>query len=283
MGSFSSKMQADGSFEPSSFARWYAVPSRSNYKATAAECNEAEQVEGAKVLVVCTDNGRLKMANGKVFKSGTHPTEMFVPLLHFKAAGFAFEFATFSGKRVVLEMWSFPKKDAAVAALYQELKPQLEKPLAIEAVNATDYAGIFIPGGHGACVNLPDSAALGNLLHQAHSSGLPTIAICHGPAALLAASKVDGKAFPYEGYRLVSFSDRTDRMSPSIGFMPGQMPWMLQKTLKAAGLHVLNTSEKGATHVDRELITGDSPGAANALGVIACPIIVAFAKAHQAR
>jgi len=78
-------------------------------------------------------------------------------------------------------------------------------------------------------------------------------------------------------YQMVSFSDKTDKTSPKIGYLPGQMTWFMQEALTKQGAQVLNNSEKGATHVDRELITGDSPAAANQLGVLAAPILVAFA------
>lgn len=224
------------------------------------------------------------MANGKVFNSGNHPAELLVPLLHFKAAGFSFEFATVSGGAVVLEMWAFPTKDAACTALHEELKPLLEKPTKLEDVDAAlaGYAGVFLPGGHGAMVNLPDSPALGKLLHAAHRLELPTIAVCHGPAALLAAGKT-GDESPYSGYKMVTFSDKTDKMTPKLGYIPGPMPWMLQEAMRKAGAHVTNTSEKGATHVDRELITGDSVDSSDAVGRIAAPLMVAaYARAAKA-
>ena len=130
-------------------------------------------------------------------------------------------------------------------------------------------------------VNLPDSVALGKLLHAAHAASLPTIARCHGPAALLAASKAGGIDFPYKGYKLVTFSDKTDKTTPKIGYIPGAMPWLMQEALNAKGMETLNSSESGATHVDRELITGDSPAAANALGKLAAPLLVAaWTKTH---
>ena len=231
----------------------------------------------ATILVVATDDGKLKMANGKTFNSGNHAAEMLVPLLHFKAAGFVFEFATVSGGPVVLEMWGFPKGDVAVVALHQELMPLLEVPKKLQDIDTSlaGYAGIYLPGGHGAMVNLPDSAELGKLLHAAHAANLPTIALCHGPAALLSASKVADAEFPYKGYKMVCFSDKSDAFSPKVGYMPGTMPWLVQAALRGQGAEVHNNSETGATQVDRELITGDSPLASNKLGLISVPILVA--------
>lgn len=267
----------DGTYEPSSFTMAMAVKATTDFKPVKFD---SLHTASAKVLVVCTDDGKFKMANGKVFNSGNHPTELLVPLLHFKAAGFTFEFATVSGGAVVLEMWAFPTKDAACTALYEELKPLMERPAKLEDMDAAlaGYAGVFLPGGHGAMVNLPDSPALGKVLHAAHKAELPTIAVCHGPAALLAAGKSSGDS-PYSGYKMVTFSDKTDQMTPKLGYIPGHMPWLLQDALRKAGAEVTNTGETGATRVDRELIPGDSVGSANAIGQLAAPLMVAaYAK-----
>ena len=172
MGCCSSRRIADGSYEPSPFAMAIAVKSTTDYKPAKFEYKRPLNASSAKVLVVCTDDGKFTMKNGKVFNSGTHPVELLLPLLHFKAAGFGFEFATVSGKPVVVEMWAFPSKDAAIKALYDELKPLMEKPTPLERVEPSlkGFAGIYLPGGHGAMVNLPDSPALGRLLHAAHKA-----------------------------------------------------------------------------------------------------------------
>ena len=54
------------------------------------------------------------------------------------------------------------------------------------------------------------------------------------------------------------------------------MPWLVQESLAAKGMKVLNKSEKGAVNVDRELITGDSPQASNKLGKLASLIMVDY-------
>ena len=52
------------------------------------------------------------------------------------------------------------------------------------------YVAVFLPGGHGAMLGLPGNADLGELLRWAHGrrGDVFTLAICHGPAALLAAA-----------------------------------------------------------------------------------------------
>ena len=47
---------------------------------------------------------------------------MFVPMLHFRDAGFKFDIATTTGKPVVLEMWAYPTKDENVKNLHDEVR-----------------------------------------------------------------------------------------------------------------------------------------------------------------
>jgi len=231
----------------------------------------------AKVLVIATDDGSLKMGNGKIFNTGNHPVEMLCPMLHLRDAGFKFDIATLSGKAAVLEMWAWPNKDKDVPEIYKQVKPDLDAPKKLEDITSLDgYAAVFLPGGHGALCSLPESKACGDILHMAHKKGLPTITICHGPGALLSTS-VGGQPFAYDGYEAVTFSDKSDISAPGFGYTPGPMPFLMQEALIKKGMKIANNSEKSATKVDRELITGDGPGAANNLGKLCAPIVLDYA------
>jgi molecular chaperone Hsp31 and glyoxalase 3 len=271
------KENADGDYNPSPFTLFMATSKKTEYK----QQEHKQKYTGSKpILVVCTDEYKMPMENGKVFSTGNHPVEMLVPMLHFRDAGFTFDIATASGGAVKLEMWAYPVKDSHVKDLHDEIKSMMEKPKKISDITSLDaYSAIFIPGGHGCMINLPKSAALGNLLHIAHEKGLPTVTLCHGPAALLATTCADGenKEFAYKGYEIMCFTDKTDAFTPKIGYLPGPMPWKCQESIEKLGIKVMNKSEKGAVHQDRELITGDSPNAANNLGKFAAPILVKYA------
>jgi len=263
----------DGTYDPSPFTLALGTSTKTSY---IAQNYETKYTGNKPILVVCTDDGKMKMKNDKVFNTGNHPIEMFLPMLHFRDAGFTFDIATVSGGPVVLEMWAYPTKDEHVKSLHESVQSMMEKPKKLADIESLDgYAAIFIPGGHGAMVNLPESVELGRLLHEAHDKSLPTVTLCHGPAALLA-TKAEEKEFAYGGYKSVCFTDKTDGTTPSFGYLPGQMPWKCQKALETQGIKIVNTSETGATNVDRELITGDSPNAAQNLGVVAAPILVEF-------
>lgn len=238
------------------------------------------------VLIICTDDGKLAMENGKVFNTGNHPVELFVPMLHMRDAGFSFDFATTSGSACVLEMWGYPTKDANVKALHDEVRSKMDSPKKIvDIANLDAYSAVFIPGGHGCMVNLPTNVALGKLLNIAHEREMPTVTLCHGPATLLSTClEGTGKTeCAYKDYKTMCFTDKTDAFTPKVGYIPGAMPWKCQAAVEEKGLTVLNTKETGATTVDRELISGDSPTAANNLGILAAPLMVEYATSMANR
>eukprot|EP00978_Attheya_sp_CCMP212_P032591 scaffold128067_cov57-Attheya_sp.AAC.1 len=278
VGWCTSQATADGVFDPSSFTLMMGTSKTTKYKKQAYD--DAHKYTGSKpILVVCTDESRMPMKNEKVFSTGNHPVEMLVPMLHFRDAGFTFDIATATGGAVKLEMWAYPTKDENVKKLHEGIKSMMESPKKLSGITSLDdYAAVFIPGGHGCMINLPKSAALGNLLHIAHERGLPTVTLCHGPSALLSTcAEGTGKEFAYAGYKSMCFTDKTDAFTPKVGYLPGPMPWKCQESIEKVGVKVLNTSETGAVHQDRELITGDSPTAANNLGVFAAPILAKYA------
>ena len=272
---FSAKQKDDGDFDPSPFTLFMGTSKKTSYKPVD---HEVRYTGSKPILVACTDEYRMPMENGKVFATGNHPVEMLVPMLHFRDAGFTFDIATATGGAVQLEMWAYPTDDENVKTFHEEIKSKMEKPKALSSITSIDeYAAIFIPGGHGCMINLPKNAALGALLHKAHEKGLPTVTLCHGPSALLSTKCGKGQEFAYEGYKIMCFTDRTDGFTPKLGYLPGNMPWKCQEALEEEGIQVLNKSESGAVHQDRELITGDSPNAANNLGVLAAPILAKYA------
>ena len=78
----------------------------------------------------------------------------------------------------------------------------------------------------------------------------------------------NSKQNPYSGYKMVAFPDKFDKQSPSLGYLPGQLPWFQCEALEKEGITVINDKITGATHIDRKLISGDSPMACDELGKI---------------
>lgn len=260
----------DGTFIPSPLALKLATSSTTNYDNTTYE---NKYTGNKKVLMICTEERNMTMANGKKFSTGNHPVEMLLPILHLKKAGFDVDVVTPTGKPVKIEMWAMPEEDAHVKAIYSEYKNKFENPGSLnkfvnDSLSAnTDYLAVLIPGGHGAMLGLPENKDLNKLIHWSYNSDMYMLAICHGPAALLAASlDVDKDSFIYNGYKIAAFPDAVDAQGPMIGYTPGNMPWIYGKKLNNLGVTIINEEADNTVFVDRKLITGASPQAANDFG-----------------
>lgn len=262
---------ADGAYIPSPLALKLAAPSVTGYDGGAYPA--PYKGEKRRVLMVCTEERDMVMANGKKFSTGNHPVEMGLPMLHLLNAGFGIDIVTPTGAPAKIEMWAMPEKDAAVMKLFSDYAQAFENPGSLadfaagSLTDETPYAAVFLPGGHGAMLGLPDNADLGKVLRWAHDRDLYTLAICHGPAALLAAK--DDAGFIYAGYKIAAFPDAIDKQSPLIGYMPGHMPWKFGEKLNALGVSIVNTKADNSCHIDRRLISGASPKAANDFGRLA--------------
>lgn len=273
MGCCSSQPQADGTYNPSKCVFCVGKAGLGSTWDRAALPLPAAADDGAgRILVVCTDQHALRMANGKSFNTGHNVSETLLPLAFLDAAGYDFDFATPSGGGVKLEAWSWAGPVAnghedVLRELYGKLEAKMNAPLTTEAAAekflAREYEAVFMPGGHGAMINLHDDAGVTRVLAFAHEQRMPTAALCHGPNALRAAPEGT-----YTGYAVAAFPDSGDKQSPGVGYMPGQMTEFLGEELGKLGIRVVNAKADDTTHVDRELITGASPAAAAKLGAL---------------
>ncbi|PMN94238.1 glyoxalase III HchA [Enterovibrio norvegicus] len=265
------KRESDGSYSPSKLALKLATSDKTDYESVTYRQYQGNR---SKVLVIFTEQKNMQMQNGKQFSTGNHPVEALLPMLHLKNAGFDFDIVTPTGKPVIFEMWVFPNKDDNVVAFFDEYKSRFEQPGSLaDFVNTSfsesdAYAAVFIPGGHGAMLGIPEDINVGKALHWANDNGLFTITLCHGPGALLATS-LEGNEFLYAGYKMAVFPDSVDDVTPKIGYLPGKMPWGLSKKLESLGVTLMNTKSDKTVCLDRQLITGASPMAADALGKLA--------------
>jgi molecular chaperone Hsp31 and glyoxalase 3 len=263
--------EEDGSYSPSSLALSLGTVSKTDFEDIKYTKYQGEK---SKILVIFTEQKNLEMKNGKLFSTGNHPIEALVPMLHLKNAGFDFEIVTPTGKPVVFEMWAFPNEDENVKAIYKEYKSNFEQPkkltdfISNSFARDSSFAAVFVPGGHGAMIGIPEDRNVAKVLTWAHENDLFTITLCHGPGALLATT-LDNQKFLYDGYKMAVFPDAVDEMTPMIGYLPGHMKNGVSERLKNLGATIVNTESDKTVCVDRKLITGASPLASNELGKLA--------------
>lgn len=266
------KEKVGSGYIPSPLGRKLGVDKVSGYKAS--DFGGKKYTGKMKVLVLCTEERYFKMTNGKHFSTGNNVQETMVPLMHLVNGGFDFDVATPTGKPAILEEWSVPAKDLAVQSFRRENQIKFNKPLALnqlinnnELNDESDYIALFLPGGHGSMVGLPEDRNVGKLIRWIKTTDRYLVAVCHGPAAMLAKDNKE-ESNPYSGYKMVAFPDKFDKQSPSLGYLPGQLPWFQCEALEKEGIEIINDKITGATHIDRKLISGDSPKACDDLGKI---------------
>ena len=275
--------EPDGSYRPSKLSLKLGTSNTTDFNDPKYEKYEGPR---KKVLVIATEQKNMTMANGKQFSTGNHPVETLVPMLHLRSAGFELEIATPTGAPVVLEMWAFPSEDEHVKAIYDDFSESFAKPRSLADFVSTSlddfdqYAAIFVPGGHGAMLGLPDNDDVATVFNWAHDNDLVTITLCHGPAALLATT-LNGQEFLYKGYEMAVFPDSVDKQTPLIGYLPGKMPSLVSTELERLGATLTNKKADESVCHDRRLISGASPQAANPLGALAAKTLLEHAKKNN--
>ncbi|WP_168427086.1 glyoxalase III HchA [Erwinia amylovora] len=224
-----------------------------------------------KILVIAADERYLPVSGDKLFSTGNHPVETLLPMYHLHKAGFKCDIATLSGEMVKFEHWAMPVDDTIITGFFADYLADFRQPLKLSEVVKqlgadSDYAGVFIPGGHGALIGLPESEDVAAAIRWILDQDNYLISLCHGPAAFLSVSQGDN---PLKGYSICAFPDSADKQTPDIGYMPGHLTWHFGERLKEMDLTLVNDDISGAVHQDRKVLTGDSPFAANALGKLA--------------
>lgn len=267
--------QPDPAEKDAFFPSGYSLSQFTSPKSDLGGADYPAPYKGAKkILMIGADERYLLTDNGTFFSTGNHPVETLLPMYHLHKAGFAFDVATLSGNPVKFEYWAMPSEDQEVQGFFAKYHPQFKQPLTLSTTIAQgldNYAAIFIPGGHGALIDIPKNKDVGAALKWAAANNKFVISLCHGPAAFLAVGHSD----MYRGYKICAFPDVIDAMLPDIGYTPGHLTWKFGEKLKALGFEIINGDAiSGTVHRDRNLLTGDSPLAANALGKLAAQTLL---------
>lgn len=204
-----------------------------------------------RVLFIVSRARQLTMRDGSLLTTGYWAEELLVPYRAFTEAGYDVEFATPVGMAPQPDPRSLSAQDDA------ELRRivDLQNPLVLDDVELDEYDALFVPGGHAPMEDLATDRVAGDLITAALAAGKPVGAVCHGPAALLAARRPDGKP-AVAGYRLTGFTDEEEKQ----GGLAGNMRYLLQDRLIALGADFVKGSPfQPHTETDRSLHTGQNP------------------------
>jgi putative intracellular protease/amidase len=254
------------------------------------------QMTRPRVLVVVSAADRIPLRNGRSEPTGIYLGELIEPTDAMRAAGFELSFATPGARIPTIDGTSCSlmyfglsrtRRDAALASYTTLLQLGLATPARLEGIahdqqRLAGFDAVFVPGGHAPLVDLLRRDAFGKAFNDAvnddfgalmqyfHDARRPTGLICHAPAALAAAPSVDGR-WIYDGYRMTCFKTVVDTMLSTVPLarrFHGRLVDDPTELLASRGAKVEQTVLPMGSKVveDRELLTGQDPYSAKALG-----------------
>lgn len=220
--------------------------------------------QDARIAIVLTSHGTLG-DTGK--PTGFHYEELAAPYWAFVDAGYTVELASIQGGEPPYDPNSLPEDPAEQAGSVARFRNDAEACAKLRAtvpvgeLLASDYAGVFLAGGHGTMWDFPHNAELGRLLTDAHGLGRIVGAVCHGPAGLIASTRADGSPL-IRGVRLNAFTDAEEQQ---VG-LAETVPFLLESRLKELGARFEKSSPfRGCAVHDQGFVTGQNPRSSRAV------------------
>lgn len=215
----------------------------------------------AKILFVMTGADYWTLEDGTKHPTGFWAEEAVVPAQEFKSAGYDVVVATPGGVEPTVDQGSLSPDVTGGEDGAEKIKRALDEfteltsPVELEHVKLDEYAAVFIPGGHGPMEDLASDADTGKIVGDVLRSGKPLGVVCHGPAALLAATGSDGKN-PFEGYKITAFTNVEEQQAG----LADKAKWLLQDRLQRIGVD-FQEGEAWAPNIviDRNVFTGQNP------------------------
>lgn len=209
-------------------------------------------VSGAKVWT---------MKNAEPHPTGFWSEEFVTPHRKFTQAGLKVIVATPGGVNPTADPLSFSLGyNNNDQKWVQEQKDYLESlgsvltsPMSVEEINPEDFDVIFLVGGHGPMQDMAVHPTIGQVLVSMIDNPQKIVAtVCHGPAGLFTASRMDG-TWAFTGRHLTGFSNEEESQA---GFA-NNAPWLLEDRLRTAGARYI-AKDPWTAHVvvDDNLISG---------------------------
>ncbi|MFD7159536.1 type 1 glutamine amidotransferase domain-containing protein [Kribbella sp. NPDC059898] len=218
------------------------------------------------VLFAVTGSSYWTLRDGTRHPCGYWPEELAVPHEVFTQAGFEVVVATPGGVAPAPDEAGFSAEmNGGSVEPGQRFRAYLDsidiEPIDLDRTAAADYDLVFVPGGHGPMEDLAVSKTFGELVAEFTNLGKPVAAVCHGPAALLAAEGPDGWLF--RGRRLTGF---TNVEETQVG-LADQAPWLLEDRMGELGGRFEAGETPWAPYViqDGNLYTGQNPASSRPL------------------
>lgn len=215
-----------------------------------------------RILIVTTSHTTIPGSNDR---TGVWFEEFSTPYYAFQDAGFEVTLASVSGGEIPIDGRSLAETPlpASVDRFHQDATAMdvAHHSKALAHLTATDYDALFLPGGHGTMWDFPHNEALGRAISTMLDAGKIVAAVCHGPAAFIGATRLDGTAL-IKGRSITCFTDDEERAV----HLDDKVPFLLESTLATLGAQVSIGPDFAPFIIeDGNLLTGQNPKSSEAL------------------
>ncbi len=209
-----------------------------------------------KILIVLTSHDQLG-DTGK--KTGFWLEEFAAPYYALKDAGAITVLASPAGGQPPLDPTSdTPENQTDATRRFRKDKTaqaELASTRKLGDVSASDFDGVFYPGGHGPMWDMPGNRESIALIEAFARANKPVAAVCHAPAALVNVRGADGE-YLVKGRRVTGFSNTEEQ---AVG-LTDVVPFLLEDRLKERGGDYVKAADWAVcVQVDGRLVTGQNP------------------------
>lgn len=206
-----------------------------------------------RILLVATS---AKEYNGH--KTGLWLEELAAPYYTFQEAGYDCTVASIEGGEITIDAGSMDGAFYTEEAkkFYEDEQMNLTSSVVASAEKPEDYAAIFFCGGHGTCVDFPES---GDLVMQWWNADKVVAAVCHGPTVLYNAM-IDDQTPLVKGKKVTCFSNEEEKMVQGDAAWLPTSEWPETYLTNMGADFVAGGAWGPHSVIDGRLVTGQNPG-----------------------
>ncbi len=223
------------------------------------------------VLIICTSHEDLGSTGNK---TGFWFEELAAPYLAFMNASYGVEIASPKGGMPPIDPGSnspdFRTEDVVEFENDTNAMALLQSSTALlDISNASEYAAVFLVGGHGTMWDFAGNADLKRLLTPLAEKQFPMGAVCHGVAGLLSIEEKAQSSF-LSGKQITSFSNGEEA---AVG-LTEVVPFLLEDSLRnVGGTYIAGDNFAPHIVVDGNLVTGQNPASSKQAAVALIEVI----------
>lgn len=216
-----------------------------------------------KILIISTSADKAKDGS----PTGLWLEELAAPYYLFKDAGYQIDIATPMGGKTPIDDVSL-QGDALTetASKFHQSDSDMEALNAAKKVSeikdTSVYDAIYIPGGHGAAIDLPFDKDVQRLIAEFSEKDKVVGSVCHGPASIAYVKLSDGN-FLVKDKTVTGFSNSEEK---AVG-REDAVVFSLEDALTQAGAKYVKQAD-WSEHVVvcKKLVTGQNPQSSKAVG-----------------